>query len=310
MPRTILIRHLVLALAAAFLLSLSTAAQASLSTAAQSRAESAPRLTAKPRFARLDGMRVHYESAGKGSEALVFIHGWTCNANFWRRQMPDFERRMRVIALDLPGHGRSDKPQEVAYTMDLFARAVEAVMRDAGVRRAVLVGHSMGTPVARQFYRKYPEKTLAVVIVDGGLRPFAPREVMEKYVAPMRGEKFREGLTQMVGGMLAPVADAALREEIRSTMLSAPQHVAVGAMDAMLDETIWKKDRITVPVLAILAASPFWPPDNEQFFREIAPTLDYRMWTGVSHFLMMEKPAEFNRELGAFLARRRLLKQK
>ncbi len=50
-----------------------------------------------------------------------------------------------MITVDLPGHGESDKPQ-IAYTMDLFARAVEAVMRDAGVDQAVLVGHSMGTP--------------------------------------------------------------------------------------------------------------------------------------------------------------------
>jgi pimeloyl-ACP methyl ester carboxylesterase len=80
-----------------------------------------------------------------------------------------------VIALDLPGHGQSDKPQ-IAYTMDLFANAIDAVMRDAKVERAVLVGHSMGTPVARQFYRKYPQKTLAIVIVDGGLRLFGTKK--------------------------------------------------------------------------------------------------------------------------------------
>ena len=90
-------------------------------------------------------------------------------------------------------------------------------------------------------------------------------------------------------------------------MLSAPQHVAVSAMDAMMDESIWKEDQIRVPVLAVLARSPFWPADNEQFFRRVAPDLDYRMWDGVSHFLMMEKPDEFNRALAEFLGARRLL---
>ena len=83
--------------------------------------------------------------------------------NFWRMQVPAFETKSRVIAIDLPGHGRSDKPQ-IDYTMDLFARAIDAVLRDAKVDRAVLVGHSMGVPVVRQFYRKYPEKTRALVI--------------------------------------------------------------------------------------------------------------------------------------------------
>lgn len=264
----------------------------------------------KSQFAKLDGMRVHYESAGRGEEALVFVHGWTCDASFWRLQTPAFAGRTRVVAVDLPGHGRSDKPEGVAYTMELFARAVEAVMRDAGVRRAVLVGHSMGVPVVRQFYRKYPEKTLALVLVDGGLRPFAPRAAMEQFMAPLRGPGYKEASARMVDGMLQPVRSEALRAEIRAVMLSAPQHVAVGAMEGMMDEAVWKEDQIRVPVLAVLARSPFWPPDNEQFFRKIAPELDYRMWDGVSHFLMMDRPDEFNHTLAEFVAGRRLLKLK
>src|SRR5882762_2650442 len=136
------------------------------------------------RFAKLDGARIHYQSYGKGREALVLVHGWTCSIEYWRDLIPDLSKRSRVIAIDLPGHGLSDKPQ-VAYTMDLFARAVDAVMRDAGVKRAVLVGHSMGTPVARQFYRKYPQETLAIVIVDGALRPYGDKKLMDGFIAPL-----------------------------------------------------------------------------------------------------------------------------
>src|SRR3954471_16912199 len=72
-----------------------------------------------------DGARVHYESYGKGQEAVVFIHGWTCDLTFWRGQAPVYEKR-RALLVDLPGHGQSAKP-EVAYTQERFARAVEAV---------------------------------------------------------------------------------------------------------------------------------------------------------------------------------------
>ena len=264
----------------------------------------------RSRFVKFENMRVHYADAGKGSEALVFVHGWTCNLDFWRMQTPAFTAKSRVIAVDLPGHGQSDKPRQVAYTMDLFARAVEAVMRDAGVKRAVLVGHSMGMPVVRQFYRRYPEKTLALVNVDGGLRPFAPRERMEPFVASLRGPNYQENAARMIDGMLQPVKSEALRAEIRAAMLATPQHVAVGAMEGMMEESIWKEDQIKVPVLAVLARSPFWPADNEQFFRRLAPDLDYRMWDGVSHFLMMDKPEEFNRALAEFLASRKLLAKK
>jgi len=267
-----------------------------------------PRVDASSRFAKLDGFRVHYKSYGKGQDALVFVHGWTCDMTFWRGQVADFERRTRVIAIDLPGHGQSDKPQ-IAYTMDLFARAVEAVLRDADARRAVLVGHSMGTPVIREFYRKYPQMTLGLVIVDGPLRPFGDKKMMEQFIEPLRGPNYKEQAAKFIDMMLGPQITPALREEIKTSMLNTTQRVAISAMEGMADESIWKQDKINVPVLAILAKSPFWPADNEQFFRSLAPNLDYRMWEGVSHFLMMEKPKEFNETLAAFLGKNGWLKQ-
>jgi len=56
-----------------------------------------------------------------------------------------------------------------------------------------------------------------------------------------------------------------------------------------------------VPVLMILAKQPGWTPDYERFVRELVPDLDYQMWESVSHFIMMEKPNEFNAALTGFL---------
>jgi pimeloyl-ACP methyl ester carboxylesterase len=259
-------------------------------------------------FAKLDGSRIHYENHGKGREAIVLIHGWACDLGFWRGQIADLSKRARVIAIDLPGHGKSDKP-EIVYSMDLFARAVDAVMRDAGVDRAVLIGHSMGTPVARQFYRKYPKRTLGLVIVDGALRPFGDKKMMDNFIAPLRGADYKEQAARFVDGMMGPEVSAALREQIKTSMLSTPQFVAISAMEGMADESIWKQDKIDVPVLAVLAKSPFWPADNEQFFRSVVANLDYQMWGGVSHFLMMERPREFNDAVIALLDKQRLLKK-
>ena len=263
----------------------------------------------KSRFAKLDGNRIHYEDHGKGREAIILIHGWTGDLSFWRGQIPDLSKRARVIAVDLPGHGQSDKPQ-ITYSMELFARAVDAVMQDAGVDRAVLVGHSMGTPVARQFYRKSPQKTLGLVIVDGPLRPFFDKKMMDAFIAPLRGPNYKVEAAGFIDGMMGPEVTPALREQIKTSMLSTPQHVAISAMgEGMADESIWKQDTVNVPVLAVLAKSAFWPADNEQFFRTIVPNLDYQMWNGVSHFLMMEKPKEFNDAVIAFLEKQQLLKK-
>ena len=259
-------------------------------------------------YASLDGKRVYYKSYGKGREALVLVHCWSCNMDHWRDQIPDFAQRSRVVALDLPGHGQSDKP-EVAYTMDLFARAVDAVLRDAGVERAVLVGHSIGTPVIRQFYRKYPQKTLALVIVDGALRPFGDKKIGEQMLASLRAPTYKETGTQMFAAMGGPQLSPEIQERIKESFLNTPQQVLVSAMEGMMDDSIWGQDKISVSVLAVMAKSPFWPADTEQFYRSIAPKLEFQMWDGVGHFLMMEKPKQFNEVVIAFLDKNALLKK-
>src|SRR5207253_6509316 len=260
-------------------------------------------------FRTLDGARIHYVNYGKGSDALVLIHGWTMNLDSWRDQVSDFAKRNRVIVIELPGHGQSDKPQTI-YSMDLFARAVDAVMRDAKVKRAVLVGHSMGTPVARQFYRKYPVQTLAIVIVDGALRPFGDKAFMDRLIAGFRGPNYRDAVGQMLTAISGPNLSADATARIKTSSLNTPQQVLVSAMEGMADPSIWGEDKINVPVLAIMAKNPFYPPNVEESFRALAPNMEFQMWDGVGHFIMMEKPKECNAAVLQFLDKNKLLKDR
>jgi pimeloyl-ACP methyl ester carboxylesterase len=81
-------------------------------------------------------------------------------------------------------------------------------------------------------------------------------------------------------------------------------------MEGMADASIWGEDKINVPVLAIMAKTPILPPNVEESFRAIAPTMDFRLWEGVGHFVMMEKPKEFNAAVLQWLERNELLKKK
>ena len=260
----------------------------------------------KQATADFEGNKVVYFESGKAGkkDALVFIHGWTCNADFWKASANAFPE-YRVIAVDLIGHGRSDKPQ-TTYSMEYFARSVDAVLKKAKVERAVLVGHSMGTPVARQFYRLYPNKTLGIVIVDGAVKAFADEATMKGFAAPLRAN-YAENMPKFLEQMLAAVQDKQLRDFIAKGMSSTPGHVAISAWDGMADPAIWKDDKINVPVLAVMAPSPYWPPNLKDFYVAAAPNLDFQMWSGVSHFLMMEKPKEFNDQVKGFVSKNKLL---
>ncbi len=87
-----------------------------------------------------DGIPVHYEVAGSGSPALVFVHGWSCDRGYWRGQVGYFAGRYQVVTIDLAGHGSSG-PGRRAWTMPGFGADVVAVMEHLRTPQMVLIGH-------------------------------------------------------------------------------------------------------------------------------------------------------------------------
>jgi pimeloyl-ACP methyl ester carboxylesterase len=236
-------------------------------------------------------VRIHYKSLGDGETAVVFIHGWTCDLTFWRAQVDDLAGKGRLLFLDLPGHGRSDKPER-AYTMDYFAQAVEAVRENAGVNDLALVGHSMGTPVMRQYYRAHPERTRALVAVDGSLEPFVKPAEIDAYIAPFTGADYLDKLGEAVDGMFSRNTPDDVRAAVKTAMLSTPHHVVVSALKGLLDPAIWKEDPVSVPLLQVSARLPWWPADYEAYVRKLAPRVEYHVLDDAGHFLMLDRPGE------------------
>src|SRR3984957_15819293 len=119
--------------------------------------------------ASVDGIPIHSTVRGTGPKTVVFVHGWTCDESSWREQVPFFEKNYRVITLDLPGHGKSGSPKNGPLTMELFAKSIEAVRVEEKAGKIGVVGHSMGTPVIREYARLYPANVAGLVPVDGVL---------------------------------------------------------------------------------------------------------------------------------------------
>ena len=189
------------------------------------------------------------------------------------------------------------------------AQALEAVLRDAGVKKATVVGHSNGTIVIRQFYRLYPGEVNGMVTVDGSMRPLGEPEEMKKFIEPLRvpASDYAQSAGKFIDHFVAPIKDPAERSATREMMLRTPQRVALSEFEATFDPALWKTDKIEVPLLVILAKSPFWE-GYEDYVRKLAPQAEFKTFEDVSHFLMLDKPAEFNEALLAFLKKNDLLK--
>jgi pimeloyl-ACP methyl ester carboxylesterase len=252
--------------------------------------------------ASVDGIKIHSTSAGAGKTTIVFVHGWTCDSSSWAGQVPALTVKYRVITLDLPGHGQSGSPSDGRFSMDLFARAVEAVRAESKADQIVLVGHSMGAAVIRQFARLHPRRVSALVAVDGPLDMRGFGAGMKP--PPLTGADGRKAREAMIQSMFVTETPKALQQQILTMMLKAPEATAVGAMNAMFDPANAKADVTTAPALAVYAATAQVPKAEDM--RKVLPNYEGTQMAGTGHFLMMEEPKQFNDVLLAFLLKNKL----
>ena len=268
----------------------------------------APALADMDLWADFDGHRVFYQETGQGEPTVVFLHGWTCDHTFWRLQIPAVSREYRVLALDFIGHGQSDKPR-VDYTQDFFVKGVEAVIDAAGVDQVVLVGHSMGASVARLYALKHPAKIKGFIIVDGAFNEVpddeagrqAFRESFRAFALSVQGPDWKEKNTAFIESMFTAATPPEIRREILERVNSVPRYVADSAMLGFGDPDIWKEEPITVPTLAVYAENPELNEGFAAYLKRNFPRIDFRVWPGLGHFFMFEKPDELSRVMLDFL---------
>ena len=247
--------------------------------------------------ASVDGIPIHSTVRGNGPKTIVFVHGWTCDESSWSQQVPFFEKNYRVITLDLPGHGKSGSPSNGPLTMDLFARSIEAVRVEAKAGKIVLVGHSMGTPVIRAYARLYPANVAGLVPVDGALHLSGSANAPNP--DRMQGPDGLKNREAMIRGMFGKSATPAIQDHILKMMLAAPESTATQAMAATFAAPNWVDDKFTVPALGIYADHS--ASNDPAWFKKIFPNGTAVEVAGTGHFVMLEKPAEFNRLLADFL---------
>ncbi|MEW6587149.1 MAG: alpha/beta hydrolase [Nitrospirota bacterium] len=246
-----------------------------------------------------DGVPISYENYGSGEPTLVFVHGWSCDARYWRAQLPHFSRNHRVVTLDLAGHGHSGITRS-QYTMSAFGEDVRAVTEATGSGSVILIGHSMGGSVIAEAARLMPDRVIGLIGIDTleNIEYPMTREELKKMITPLEKD-FRTGSRQFVGGMISAKTDPQLREWILADMSAAPPAVALSAMNEMMSQYITGEaakifDKIRIPVITV--NGDLWPINYEANRRHMF-SFDAIVLKEADHFLMMDRPEEFNRAL-------------
>lgn len=117
-----------------------------------------------------------YIDEGSGEETILLIHGLASNAGFWRYAIPELAKNYRVIAVDLPGYGKSDKG-DFDYGMKFYADEILGLINELNLSNVHLAGHSMGGQIALTFALNYPDRVNKLVLASpAGVEKFKPGE--------------------------------------------------------------------------------------------------------------------------------------
>lgn len=246
-----------------------------------------------------DGAPIAYETYGAGDTTLLFVHGWSCDARYWRAQVPYFAKKHRVVTMDLAGHGHSGS-QRGAYTMAAFGEDVRAVADATGSRRIILIGHSMGGSVIAEAARLMPGRVIGLVGVDtlSNIERRLTTQEVSGMAAPLEKD-FSGGVRQFVGRMFYPESDQKLTDWVLADMAAASPTVALSALKEMMGQYITGEaakvfDSQRTPVIAI--NGDLWPVDVEANRRHMT-SFDAIIVKKADHFLMLNRSEEFNAAL-------------
>lgn len=247
------------------------------------------------------GGTIAYDLLGRGSPALIFIHGWSCDRAYWSGQLNTFAKHSCVVAVDLGGHGASSLGRR-SWTIETFGADVAAVVEHLDLARAVLVGHSMGGDVAVAAARRLVGRAAGIVWVDTYKRLGTVRtpEQLRQILEPLDSD-FAGVTRARVRGMFAPGCDLALVERVAADISAAPPSVAREALASSLayaGEVPNALRELGLPVVAINAMDE--PTDTDALRRH---GVDVVLMPSVGHFPMLERPEAFNATLASIVAR-------
>ena len=249
------------------------------------------------RFVERPDGRLHVQQGGTGAAVpVLFVHGNTGNLTQWNAQLDHLRQSRKAVAFDLRGMGLSDPSRSGDYSLDAFAGDVLAAGDAAALRRFVLVGHSFGATVAAAFAAKYPDRVAGLILVDGAGKVDVPAEQSEKVFAGIRADKNRF-MDAWFAPLLANSSDD-VKKAVMESVARTPAEVIIGAFQAFLPFDMLKAVASYRGPKLIIAA----PAIEQPFSLHVQdPSIPAAKIAGTGHWLMLDKPEEFNRLLDGFL---------
>ena len=269
----------------------------------------------------LNDPKISYIDQGSGDKTIILVHGLASNAGFWRYNIPELAKHFRVIAVDLPGYGKSEKG-DYSYTMSFYADQIKKLIDELQLKNVVYVGHSMGGQIGIKLAIKYPTLLNKLILASpAGFEEFQRGEGdWLRSVMTMKGVKSttEEGIRRNLAMNFYNWNDKwewMVEERVRMRKAADFDEFAytvVRCVNGMLDEPTFNKlNLIKTPTLVVygkydgLIPNPYLNPGHtaEVFINGAKDIGNVQLveLEDAGHMIQIEKSDKFNQAVLNFL---------
>lgn len=243
---------------------------------------------------------IAYHLSGKADTALVFVHGWCINKEYWKAQQDYFDKRFKVVTVDMGGHGESDHNRS-SWTVNDFANDVAAVIDSLQLQKVILIGHSMGGEVILETALKMPGKIVGFIGIDN-LNDFKSsfsaeeKKGMNDFIAAMHKDyKNTAGAFSKANLFPENYADTVSVNRVIKDIENADTAVAIAALSGLIDYSQGEGERMAqLPLPLHLIMADRTPVNDSTLTLYCKKGYYVKKIDGIGHYPMIEKPGLFN----------------
>ena len=245
---------------------------------------------------------IEYDQCGNGDTTLLFVHGWCINKDYWQNQSGYFCDRYTVVALDLPGFGKSGK-NRTHWAFEQYADDVNEFIKTKKLKNVILIGHSMSGDILLLTDTKYPQSVIGIVGIDNLKAPGSKNteeqtKEIESFFA-MMDSSFKgtvEGYTKQY--LFPPSADTSAVNRVIKDFKANDSIIAMKVLRSLVDVSQRERDMMQqLSHKLYLINSDFGPTQIDSLKKYCKSSAEVVYIKGTGHYPMIEKPAAFNAAL-------------
>jgi 4,5:9,10-diseco-3-hydroxy-5,9,17-trioxoandrosta-1(10),2-diene-4-oate hydrolase len=270
------------------------------------------------RFIKVGQLNARYWAVGEQGSPILLVHGIGQYIEHWESAMTALAAQHRVYAVDLPGHGKTDKPMDISYTIDEFAQFIKDFMAALDIEKAHIVGHSLGGAISIRFILKHTTVADKLILVNSGGFGREVNMLFRILRLPLLGEMITRPSLSVSAALLkmfvhnpATMTNDIVKHNYQMNSLPGAQQSLLKILRTNVNfwgqidnsDNIRHIPSIPNPALVIWGRQDnLIPVTHAEVPAKGFPNVRVKILENCRHFPMLEHPLEFNRLLVDFLS--------